>query len=105
MAVTLFVAYEQGSEINVDYYVNKHLPLALKAWAKVGVAGYKLDTTKTETSPFEVLLAVHFESMAGVGKLQTEVTPEDNKALQDDLANYSKKPPKIWVMETAKSSL
>jgi uncharacterized protein (TIGR02118 family) len=105
MTVTLFIAYPKGAELNLDYYTNKHIPLALKAWEKLPFTGWKLETPVGDKSPYEIVFTVSFDSMEGVGKMQTDVTPAAQKELQADLVNYSKKPPQIWVMDVKKSSL
>lgn len=105
MAITLFVAYPKGAEINLEYYTTKHIPLALKAWEGVPFTGWKLETPVGDNSPYEVVFTISFDSMEGVGKMQTAVSAEAQKGLQDDLVNYSKKPPQIWVMDVKKSSL
>ena len=42
---------------------------------------------------------VDFPSEEAFGRTQTEVPRETNKAIQADIANYSQKPPVIWLAD------
>ncbi|KAH8652212.1 hypothetical protein BX600DRAFT_516275 [Xylariales sp. PMI_506] len=99
MAPTLFIGYEKGSEINVEYYKNTHLPLVLDAWKSLATKGWKVYTSPGDRSPYELLLAVEFESSEALSQLQTVVSAETQKALADDTPNYSKKAPVIFGLD------
>ncbi|KIW17424.1 hypothetical protein PV08_04618 [Exophiala spinifera] len=38
---------DEGSSFNLDYYVNKHMPMVMERWGKFGLKGY----TVTEYKP------------------------------------------------------
>jgi hypothetical protein len=99
MAPTLFIAYEKGSEVNVDYYKSTHLPKVIEAWKGVATKSFKVYTSPGDTSPFELLLAVEFESGEALGKLQSTVGADVQQALADDTVNYSKKKPVIFGLD------
>ncbi|KAI1855365.1 hypothetical protein JX265_006492 [Neoarthrinium moseri] len=99
-AASLYIAYPAGSEFNVDYYKNKHLPPAIAGWSKAaGFVGYKLQTPVGQGSPYDAVLQVTFESLEALGKSQAAITPEQMQALKDDVPNFSKNPAAHWVME------
>ncbi|KAM0820100.1 hypothetical protein AB5N19_05919 [Seiridium cardinale] len=98
--VVLHVAYPTGSSFNADYYINTHLPPAIKAWkATGGLVDWKVLTPFGEGSPYDALLQVTWESAEVLGKMQSETSPEARKALEADLPHYSTKAPSMWVTE------
>jgi hypothetical protein len=98
--VVLYIAYPAGSSFNTDYYINKHLPPALGVWKEIsGFVDWKLLTPLGEGSPFDAILQVTWESAEALGRMQAQITPETQKALEDDLPNYSTKKASIWASE------
>ncbi|KAK6193722.1 hypothetical protein LQW54_012194 [Pestalotiopsis sp. IQ-011] len=98
--VILNIAYPSGSDFNVDYYTSRHIPFALGAWQKLGgLVGWKLYTPVGEGSPYAAHLEVTWDGIEAVVNMKTNSPPEVQKALADDLPNYSTKPPAIWVSE------
>lgn len=98
--VVLNIAYPAGSSFNMDYYINKHLPPAIEAWSAIGgLVDWKILTPLGEGSPYDAHLQVTWESAEALGKMRTAVSPEAQKALQEDVPNFSTKTPTHWVSE------
>jgi hypothetical protein len=98
--VILHIAYPAGASFNTDYYINKHLPPAIEGWKALGgLVGYKLLTPLGEGSPYDAVLQATWESPEALANMQAKVSPEQQKALADDVPNFSTKMPSIWVSE------
>jgi uncharacterized protein (TIGR02118 family) len=97
MGVVLVVAYEKGSDVDLDYYRSTHLPLAFKTWETLSITGHTLMTSTGNDDPYEILLTINMESMEEIKKMGA-LPSELRKTLSDDIKNYTKKPPKSWVM-------
>lgn len=94
----LHIAYPAGASFNKDYYVTKHLPPAIEAWKAIGgLVSWNLSTPLGEGSPYDAHLQVTWESAEALGKMRTNVSPQQQKALADDVPNFSTKTPSIWA--------
>jgi hypothetical protein len=54
-------------------------------------------TSTGNDDPYEILLTINMESMEEIKKMGA-LPAELRKTLSDDIKNYTKKPPKSWVM-------
>ncbi|KAI1845872.1 hypothetical protein JX265_011233 [Neoarthrinium moseri] len=119
MAATLCVAYPPGSDIDLDYYLEKHIPWSLELWEGDGSDGRKgsiIDWkvyTAAATSgdeddnngpSYELLFTCTWASREAMEAAQSAVTPKQHKEAWEDVANYSKKSPVVWIMEQKASS-
>ena len=103
MPAVACVGYPKGSEVNVDYYVNKHAPWVFGLWQPLAKS-YRVCHTPAEDSPYEVMIFVDFESEGDLAKAMGGLDEATNNAIKDDLKNYSKKPPVYWTMEVKGTS-
>jgi hypothetical protein len=100
MAETVIVAYEKGSDVNLDYYLNQHVPAVFSAWAPYAKS-WKASAPRPEScSPYELVLTAEFENPGDFAKAIAQVPAEKTKELQSDEPNFSKKSPIMWSQLT-----
>lgn len=81
--IRLSVLYPEteGATFDHDYYVNSHVPLALKTW---GLESAEID--KGINGPY--VAAVHF-TFASIEAMNAAMGSPDTGALMADVANYT----------------
>ncbi len=72
-------------EFNMDYYLNKHIPMAKKAWTPHGLESMVV-TEVPEGSDFAVMVPVVFRDMDA---WQAAAACEETKAVVADVPNFS----------------
>ncbi|KAK8086244.1 hypothetical protein PG994_001218 [Apiospora phragmitis] len=100
MPAVAFAAYPKGSNMNLEYYKTKHVPWVFGLWQPYAKA-YRLLTTAGGDCPYEVIIEIDLDHPGDLEKANAQLSPEQAKAMEDDLANYSQKPPVFWVSEVA----
>ncbi|KAH8896068.1 hypothetical protein GQ53DRAFT_804168 [Thozetella sp. PMI_491] len=103
MRATLYIAYPPGSDVDLDYYLTKHLPPALEIWRSTLIEWTIQQSSSTGDDggslPYETLFTCTWESLAALEAARGAIPPETQQAAWDDVVNYSKKNPVVWVME------
>ncbi|ORY64456.1 uncharacterized protein BCR38DRAFT_485603 [Pseudomassariella vexata] len=99
MVAQLILGYPKGSNMKVDYYINTHIPVAWAAWQPLAKSWRVATPGADSESPYEVLLLVDFESLEALGKAMADTPKDKLEWLQNDLKNYSEKPPVRWTQE------
>jgi len=106
MPAVAFAAYPKGANMNLDYYRNKHVPWVFGLWQPYAKA-YRLLVTPAgaaaDSCPYEVIIEIDLEHKDDLDKANAQLTPEQAQAINDDLVNYSQKPPSFWVLDVEKS--
>ncbi|KAL0931425.1 ethyl tert-butyl ether degradation [Colletotrichum truncatum] len=106
MAVTVSVLYpnEPDAKYDVDYYVNKHMPLAGSTWKDFGVKSWsviKYAPGPDGTEPKYAFAGVlQWDSLENVKKALA--APETAKVMQD-VPNYSNKQPVFLIGDEVKA--
>ncbi|KAI1077312.1 hypothetical protein F5B20DRAFT_583306 [Whalleya microplaca] len=98
MSATLVIAYPKGSNIKMDYYVNKHMPKAFGQLKAIG-AWHVIKVTPGTDSPYEIMAFIEFSSMEQMAALAEPEWQKTKKAAAEDLPNYSQLPATSWVAE------
>jgi uncharacterized protein (TIGR02118 family) len=89
--LSVFYPSTEGATFDHDYYRDKHVPLAVKAW---GTDGAEID--KGVDGPY--VAAVHFR-FASAEAMQAAMASEDTGAVMADVANYTSIAPVLQVSE------
>ncbi|KAI1486685.1 hypothetical protein F5X96DRAFT_653921 [Biscogniauxia mediterranea] len=84
---TLSIVYPADTKFDMDYYLNKHMPLVQSLWQKYGLKGWKI-AQYDEGAIYKVQAWLEFEDESGVAK--AGAGPE-TKTLLADIPNYSDK--------------
>ena len=81
--IRLSVLYPKtdGATFDHDYYLNSHVPLAVKTWSPAGVS-----IDKGLDGPYEAAVHFEFESMDALGAAMSGAGTAD---LMADVANYT----------------
>ena len=61
---TIVYPNKEGTKFNLDHFVSKHMPLAMKHWAQYGLKGYEItefDTINGEKPQFSVQCIMKWE--------------------------------------------
>lgn len=104
MPAVAFAAYPKGANMNLDYYKTKHVPWVFGLWQPYAKAYRLLATPAGDAScPWEVVIEVDLDHRDDLDKANAQLSPEQAQAINDDLVNYSQKPPTFWVMDVEKS--
>ncbi|KAK8129395.1 hypothetical protein PG999_001775 [Apiospora kogelbergensis] len=101
MPAVAFAAYPKGAQMNLEYYQTKHVPWVFGLWQPYAKA-YRLLQGGAD-SPYEVIIEIDLDHADDLAKANAQLTPEQAQAMQDDLANYSQKPPVFWVTDVVKT--
>ncbi|ORY69610.1 uncharacterized protein BCR38DRAFT_471088 [Pseudomassariella vexata] len=102
MPATLITAYEPGSNVNLDYYINTHMPRAFagfqpycKRWKVVQAA-----PAPGMEHPFEVMTLAEFDKVEDIwAAYAAEEFKPVAQWIVDDLTNYAQKKPLVWVVD------
>jgi uncharacterized protein (TIGR02118 family) len=78
---SVFYPETEGATFDQDYYVNKHVPLALQTW---GLDGAEID--KGVSGPYVAAVHFLFESMDA---LNATLGSEGTSTVMADVANYT----------------
>jgi uncharacterized protein (TIGR02118 family) len=89
--VSVFYPSSEGSTFDHDYYREKHVPLAMKAW---GLSKAEID--KGVDGPY--VAAVHFE-FDSVDALGAAMASEGTADVMADVANYTNITPVLQTSE------
>ncbi|KAH9893091.1 hypothetical protein F4778DRAFT_749690 [Xylariomycetidae sp. FL2044] len=95
---TLYIAYPKGANVDMDYYMNKHMAAARKAFPE-DATHYKVTKTLGDDAPYEVVTAIEFSSTEALMKMVQNPDAGAMKAAQDDVKNFSKLAPVRWIAE------
>ncbi|KAI1343175.1 hypothetical protein F5Y15DRAFT_411968 [Xylariaceae sp. FL0016] len=103
MPASLVIAYPKGCNVNLDYYLNKHIPAAMEGFKQGGMTSYRIAKGVPGTNAaFEVMVTAEFPSKEAIIALMTGPgSAEAMKKLAEDLPNYSEKAAEISIMEEA----
>ncbi|KAK7705608.1 hypothetical protein SLS64_007975 [Diaporthe eres] len=93
MPVAFVAAYEKGSNVDKDYYVNKHIPLVTST-----------STSLDENDPYEAVFQAVFESKDALEKSLKDLGEEKNATFYEDAKKFSTKEPKVYHMEIRATS-
>ena len=81
----------EGATFDHDYYLNKHVPLAVKTW---GLDGAEID--KGIDGPYVAAVHFTFESLEAMGEA---MGAEGTGAVMADIANYTTIAPVVQTSE------
>jgi uncharacterized protein (TIGR02118 family) len=88
---SVFYPETEGATFDHDYYVNKHVPLAVETW---GVA--RADIEKGLNGPYVAAVHFTFEDQEALG---AALGSEGTGAVMADMANYTTIQPVIQTSE------
>jgi uncharacterized protein (TIGR02118 family) len=88
---SVFYPTTEGATFDHDYYVNKHVPLAVESW---GVGGAEID--KGINGPYVAAVHFTFESQEALG---AALGSEKTGTVMADVANYTTITPVIQTSE------
>ena len=131
MPVAFVAAYEKGSNVDKDYYVNKHIPLVtstckcpgtgpflpflekkdcllIYVWGTSGndpaMKRWTAATSLDENDPYEAVFQAVFESKEALEKSLKDLGEEKNATFYEDAKKFSTKEPKVYHMEIRATS-
>ncbi|RYP90140.1 hypothetical protein DL770_003762 [Monosporascus sp. CRB-9-2] len=108
MPATLILAYPRGSNVDLTYYIDKHLPIALPALKRAGLMSWRVSKAAPgrdgQPASHEVFVFLEFEGAEQIARIAAPENAEANKAAAADLPNYSRLPPVSWVVEETASA-
>jgi uncharacterized protein (TIGR02118 family) len=93
MTVTAAVLYPASAKFNLDYYKEKHMPLAALKWGKYGLKSYVVSQSPDSNGEYGIVTTMVFESMEGFQKAVTEGGAE----VMADVEKFSDKKPVMYV--------
>lgn len=97
MPETVVFASEKGSQMDVDYYLNTHVPMVFSHWQPYAKT-WKAEVAGPESSsPYEVMVFAQLDNPGDFARALQNITPEVQAKIEADLKNCSTKPPKIWT--------
>ncbi|KAM0541961.1 hypothetical protein ACHAPJ_013023 [Fusarium lateritium] len=76
--------YPSGPSFNMDYYVNKHMPVVASKWGPYGLKSYKILTFQ-EGAPYQVQAILEWPSVEAFDKAAASETSSE---IFGDLRNY-----------------
>jgi len=88
---SVFYPATEGADFDHDYYVNSHVPLAVKTW---GLSGAQID--KGISGPYVAAVHFEFESNDAMG---AALGSEGTGAVMADVANYTTIQPVTQISE------
>ncbi|KAI0476559.1 hypothetical protein GGR56DRAFT_480870 [Xylariaceae sp. FL0804] len=98
MPATLVIAYPAGAKFDYDYYMTKHMPMAVDVFEKGGLTGWRVIKEQPGTgSPYAAMALLDFPTVEAIGATM-KGAGEALKSVQEDLKNYSDKPATTWIM-------
>lgn len=90
MPAQITVLYPAGTNFNMDYYMNTHMPLVMDIWGSEGLTGYSVSkfigTAAGGDSPHSVQAILEFES---IDRFQTTIKGEGTSKVMGDVPNFS----------------
>ena len=89
--LSVFYPTTEGATFDHDYYCNKHVPLAVKAW---GLSGAEID--KGLDGPYVAAVHFQFDSLEAMGAAMATPGTADVMA---DVANYTTIQPVLQTSE------
>jgi uncharacterized protein (TIGR02118 family) len=93
--LSVFYPKTEGADFDHEYYRDKHVPLAVKAW---GLSGAEID--KGLDGPYVAAVHFTFESMEAMGAAMGSSSTGDVMA---DVANYTTIQPVLQTSEVVSS--
>lgn len=84
MSAQIVVLYPPG-KFDIDYYLEKHMPIAMKQWGPHGFKSYKI-ITFAEGSPYTTQCTMFWDSHEAFDK---GVGSPEAKEVFDDLPNFT----------------
>ncbi|KAF4340311.1 Ethyl tert-butyl ether degradation [Fusarium beomiforme] len=93
---TVIVQYPVGHDFDVDYYVNKHMPLAQKHWGPYGLLSAQVIKLGGE-SPYQIYSILKWDSLASFQKAGAS---EETKEIKGDVKNFTTAVPTYVIGET-----
>ncbi|KAK0726008.1 hypothetical protein B0H67DRAFT_551430 [Lasiosphaeris hirsuta] len=101
MPAILVTAYEKGAEVDLDYYINVHMP---KAFALFQPHCKSWRIVKTAPAPgmddsYEVMSLAEFDTVEDIwATYAAESFADVAKWIEEDAKRYAKTQPKAWVV-------
>ncbi|HVN51465.1 MAG TPA: EthD family reductase [Acidimicrobiales bacterium] len=89
--LSVFYPATEGATFDHDYYRDKHVPLAVKAW---GLSGAEID--KGVDGPYVAAVHFVFDSMEAMG---AAMASEGTAEVMADVANYTSITPVLQTSE------
>ncbi|KAF9886599.1 hypothetical protein FE257_011239 [Aspergillus nanangensis] len=101
MTFTITVLYPREAEVDVDYYINGHIPLAERLAGKNVLLSWEVFTFPAD-APYCVQANMTWSSAEAQA---AAVSGEDGKVMVDDIKKFAKVPPIVMTQQfVAKSS-
>ncbi|KAF9769023.1 hypothetical protein IL306_013618 [Fusarium sp. DS 682] len=91
----VIIQYPVGHDFDVDYYVNKHIPLAEKEKPQGLVSGQVIKLGGD--SPYQIYTILKWDSPASFQKASAL---EETKTIKDDMKNFTTAVPTYVIGET-----
>ncbi|KPM36716.1 hypothetical protein AK830_g9866 [Neonectria ditissima] len=100
----LYPALKEGERFDVEYYVTKHLELAVGAWKSLGMKDFQVvkfgAAAGGDTLPYSVAAFITFDSPEGVGKAMASPL---TKGVFEDTPNFTNTKPLVLLGEAPAS--
>jgi len=95
--LNIFYTADDDNPFDADYYVNKHIPLALEIWGDtvkdVSVAR-GLGSPDGSAATYALVVQIEFRSQQA---FEAALSKPGNDALKADIPNFTKTSPKVQV--------
>lgn len=98
--LTFFYPYDLKAHYDLDYLIQKHLPLVKERWSKCGMKGWSV--TKFTPNPEGIPPVYAFSTTLSWDRhesIGTALEGKDVNAIMDDVMKFSDKEPLIIVGE------
>lgn len=99
ITITILYPNVQDATFDLEYYLQKHMPLAQQHFGPHGLVGYrvhKLVSTATgDPAPYSVMCLLEFPDRASWDEAVAHAAPP----VMADVPNFSNKEPSLWVGE------
>ena len=97
MSAVIVVSYPRGANFQKQPYLDKHLPLVLEHWKKLGVRSWKVVIPEDPACPYEMIGYTYWDTMADAKTIVS--LDEDVMEKLKDFSYYSDQPPIVWFAD------
>lgn len=90
--VNVLYPAKAADDFNMDYYLNKHMPLVQKNWAPHGLESWTVGVLDKEASGYHVQAVLVFKEAEGF-----QLAISQDKEVVPDVSNFTSAEPKFWI--------
>ncbi|KAI0879856.1 uncharacterized protein GGS22DRAFT_176572 [Annulohypoxylon maeteangense] len=103
MTITMMIAYLKDSNFDMEYYLQRHLPMVTPLWKPFGMGTFRTMAPTDERSPYAMLTQIEWPDMDAFNRAQVGTPAETSQKFMEDIKNFTDKDPVIWFMENKAS--